>query len=212
MTCRFRCRPTSDSPAPRPVVCSAGRCKSAAATAPAVVVLPIPISPVPSSVYPCSFNVPTRRIPVSMAWITCARLMAGSLVKSFVPFPIRQDNMARACTASRMPISTAYTSVPLSAHIRLTLAFPDAILSATRAVTWLPVCVTPWAVTPLSAQNTSMARLRIAISAVPWIPAILTSISSSLPRPCKGLATLSHCARACATARSSAGLPYNSYG
>ena len=52
MAATFRARPSSERPAPRPVISSAGRSSSTPATALEVVVLPMPISPVARSFTP----------------------------------------------------------------------------------------------------------------------------------------------------------------
>ena len=87
----FRASPSSERPAPRPVIPSTGWPSSTAATALDVVVLPMPISPVASRPTPAFFCSCTSRMPLPMASTACSRLIAGPRVKSAVPGAMRQS-------------------------------------------------------------------------------------------------------------------------
>ena len=73
-----------------------------------------------------------------------------------------------------------------------TLVSPLQTLSATMAVTSLPVWVTPWATTPLSAQNMTTARLAMSGVRVPWMAHRSMTASSKSPRLPRGFATAFH--------------------
>ena len=83
---------------------------------------------------------------------------------------------------------------------------PAAMLRATARVTSWPVWVTPWATTPLSAHMTTTARLEMSTSALPVMPAMRMTASSSAPRLPRGLAMESHRAFARSMAAVSAGV------
>ena len=90
-----------------------------------------------------------------------------------------------------MPTSTGYTSAPTVRAIAHTVLLPCAAFAATIAVTSLPVCVTPSATTPLSAQNMATQRRDMSTFALPVSAAVFITLSSSLPRLPSGFAMLS---------------------
>ena len=63
-----------------------------------------------------------------------------------------------------------------------TLACPLQKFSVTKAVTSLPDCATPCAMTPLSAQKITRPRLSSVTRGSPDMPAMRTTALSSLPR------------------------------
>ncbi len=195
MAATFRRSPSPVSPAPRPVRPSGSSRSSTEATALLVVVLPMPISPAASSRYPFSASSRASRYPAQRQASAWARLMAGPRVKSAVPSPCRRSKSPGQPGRVAIPISTGNTSAPAWAAILQTLVSPRVMFSATMAVTSCPVWVTPWATTPLSAQNTATPRGRRGQSGSPVTAQIFTTASSSSPRPWRGLAMESHRAR-----------------
>lgn len=101
------------------------------------------------------------------------------------------------------PTSTGITSTRATRAIRLAEEQPFARSAATSAVIDSSVCVTPCAITPLSAHITTSARLPMSKRASPVIPAIRVTRSSSAPRLFKGLATTLHLSCEALTAASS---------
>ena len=143
---RLRARPASDSPAPCPAASCGASLSSAQAIAAQAVVLPMPISPVAINRYPFAFISPTSARPEKSACSACARVIAGPRAMFAVPRATLQSSTPG--TSSSMPISTASTSVPDAAAIRLTFDVPSAMARATSAVTPLPLWETPSATTP----------------------------------------------------------------
>jgi hypothetical protein len=78
-------RAAVSNPQPRPAVLAAGRPDRAESTAAAVVVLPMPISPVPNRDMPSACAAPANAMPVSMALKHWASVMAGILAMLPVP-------------------------------------------------------------------------------------------------------------------------------
>jgi len=142
MASTLRASPSSERPAPRPVIRSTGWPSSTAATALEVVVLPMPISPVASSCTPAAFCSCTSRMPRPTASTAWARVMAGPCVKSAVPAAMRQS--ATPGTGSpAMPMSTGTTSQWAVRAIWHTLVRRAARFSATARVTLWSVWLTP---------------------------------------------------------------------
>ena len=188
MTSIFRFKPASDSPAPLPVSRRGSAPSRAHATALAVVVLPMPISPVAIIEYPFSCSSLTREAPVRIARSQSSRDMAR--VRKKLPVPRKTCTSRTPSTGRSMPISTGNTSAPATFAILHTVALPAAMFPATVAVTSLPVCVTPSATTPLSAQNVSTQRLTPTCAS--GMPSICATMSSNNPMPLSGLAMESH--------------------
>ena len=201
MTAIFLASPSSESPAPLPVISSAGRPSRAAATALVVVVLPMPISPAARRSR-FSAKSPASSMPASSTVRHSSRVMAGSRARFFVPRETLMDRIPG--TSVSMPASTGITSAPATAPIQHTLAAPVSMFPATTAVTPLSVWVTPSATTPLSAQKaaTHLRRSRRRGAT----PASRDTTFSSCPRPWRGLATASQWRRAASTRSLSAGL------
>ena len=86
----LRTRPSSERPAPRPTRASGRALSNAHSTHAAVVVLPMPISPVAISFTPSPASPCTSRMPARMPRAACSRLMAGPSVQSLVPFAMRR--------------------------------------------------------------------------------------------------------------------------
>ena len=78
MTCFFFRKLSSVMPPPRPVTCSTPRPVRAASTAAEVVVLPMPISPTPTTRIPSARAWAASSAPVRMALSAFSRVMAGS--------------------------------------------------------------------------------------------------------------------------------------
>ena len=111
-------------------------------------------------------------------------------------------------TSHSIPRSKGRTSAWAALAILHTLEAPCASWAATFAVTSGPVCVTPSATTPLSAHSTATQRGSMATSALPWMPAMRSTMRSSSPRLPRGFATLAQrlCA-ACIAPSSGAAMP-----
>ena len=124
-----------------------------------------------------------------MAFSHSARVMAGPWTKFAVPRRIFFCKMRSPLTGRATPMSTGITSAPASLAMQHTLVSPRDMFSVTIAVTSCPVWVTPSSTTPLSAHMATTARLEISKSALPVIPAMRTTASSSKPRLPKGFAT-----------------------
>ena len=110
MAATLRRSPSSERPAPRPVISTGARPSSTLATALAVVVLPMPISPVASRRTPFSFCVRTSSAPAKTACSAWARVMAGPCVISPVPLPMRRASTPDCGAKSRTPMSTGTTA------------------------------------------------------------------------------------------------------
>ena len=121
-----------------------------------------------------------------------ARLMAGPWVISPVPRPWLWQRRLIWGTSRTIPTSTGKTLAPAWAAIWQMLACPLVMFSATRAVISCPVWVTPWATTPLSAQNTVTALGARGQSRSPVRAQIFTTASSKKPSPRSGFAMESH--------------------
>ena len=201
----FLCRPSEDRPAPRPVMSSTGRSSSTAARAEEVVVLPMPISPVASSLTPRPRSSWATSTPARMAWTASSRLMAGPWVMLAVPRRTHFWRMRSPFRGVTVPMSTGTTSTPAARDMAHTLVSPVDMFSATMAVTSWPVWVTPSATTPLSAHMTTTARRERSTSGLPVMPAMRITASSSAPRLPRGLAMESHRAFARSMAFRSAG-------
>ena len=129
-------------------------------------------------------------MPVSMAFLACSIVIAGSMVISLVPFATCLSHTPSALCS--MPTSMGKTSAFTALAILHTELLPFAAFAATIAVTSLPVWVTPCATTPLSEQNMATALFDISTFALPVSAAIRIISSSSMPRLDKGFAILSH--------------------
>ena len=103
MAAFLRASPSSERPAPRPVMASGSQPSSTLATALAVVVLPMPISPVAKRLTSCSLQSFTSSAPARMA---CSRVMAGPFEISPVPLATRRFSTPGCELKSLMPIST----------------------------------------------------------------------------------------------------------
>ena len=88
-----------------------------------------------------------------------------------------------------MPMSTGMTSHFATRAIRFAEEQPFARSAATRAVMDSSVCVTPWAITPLSAHSTTSARRLMLKRPLPTAAAMRVTRSSRSPRLFRGLAT-----------------------
>ena len=154
-----------------------------AVTALEVVVLPMPISPVASRRTPPAHSSRAVSTPVRTACTASPRLMAGPWVMSAVPRRTHRCTMRAPVRGTAVPMSTGTTSAPAERAMAHTLVSPVDMFSATMAVTSWPVWVTPWATTPLSAQNTATAFFSMVRFQVPAPPAARTIKSSSRPRP-----------------------------
>ena len=205
MASTLRASPSSERPAPRPVIRSTGWPSSTLATALEVVVLPMPISPVAIRQQPSAASSRARLIPLPMASTACSRRMAGPRVKSAVPAAMRQSRTPGTGSPA-MPMSTGSTSQCAACAIRHTLVRRWARFSATARVTSCPVWLTPCATTPLSAQSTAATRREKSRSALPVRAAASSSIVSSAPSPPKGFARAAQWACAAARAASSGGV------
>ena len=206
MAATLRRSPSSERPAPRPVISTGARPSSTLATALAVVVLPMPISPVASRRTPPAHSSRAVSTPVRTACTASPRLMAGPWVMSAVPRRTHRCTMRAPVRGTAVPMSTGTTSAPAERAMAHTLVSPVDMFSATMAVTSWPVWVTPWATTPLSAHMTTTARLEMSTSALPVMPAMRMTASSSAPRLPRGLAMESHRAFARSMAAVSAGV------
>ncbi len=142
-------------------------------------------------------------IPTCTAWAACSRLMATPRVISLVP-RITFLSMIPS-TGEAIPTSTGKTHAPAGFAIWQTLEQLRTMLAATKAVTSWPVCVTPWATTPLSAHMARTARREMSIFSLPVMPAMRTTSASSSPRLPMGLAIEFHCSTARAAAALSKG-------
>lgn len=138
MAFRFRISPSSESPAPRPANPCGSLRSNVQVTAVAVVVLPMPISPVAKRWIPAFFCCRTRSIPARIACSAWQYDIAGPCVISAVPLPIRQGYTPGCEAKSRIPISTGSTLQDARAAIRQTLLWPAARARATIPVTSLP--------------------------------------------------------------------------
>lgn len=185
MAAFLRASPSSERPAPRPVMASGSQPSSTLATALAVVVLPMPISPVAKRLTSCSLQSFTSSAPARMA---CSRVMAGPFEISPVPLATRRFSTPGCELKSLMPISTGISLQFARRAIRQAGVVPSANPRATMAVTSLPVWVTPWATTPLSAQKINRAFLFRSMSTEPVTDAIWHSASSRRPRLPSGFA------------------------
>ena len=152
----FRASPSSERPAPRPVITSMGWPSSTAATALDVVVLPMPISPVASRPTPAFFCSCTSRMPLPMASTASALLMAGPrvspLCRGDAAVEDARDRFARDAHIHRHHLAPGGLGHPADAG-----AAGGEVLGH-GAGHALSVWLTPWATTPLSAQSTSTAR------------------------------------------------------
>ena len=156
--------------------------RSTEATAAAVVVLPIPISPVIIILYPFSMHSLTQSMPTETACLHCSRVIAAPTAIFFVPLSTLRRISLSQSTSPHIPTSTAKTSALYTLAIVLMLEVPSAIAFATIPVTLLSVWVTPSQTTPLSAHIITAHRLSKEKFSVPNIPASLITSSSPIPR------------------------------
>ena len=115
--------------------------------------------------------------------------MAGPAVKSAVPRAMLRSSSPSVCGGFLMPMSTGMTSHFATRAIRFAEEQPFARSAATRAVMDSSVCVTPWAITPLSAHSTTSARRLMLKRPLPTAAAMRVTRSSRSPRLFRGLAT-----------------------
>ena len=139
MTWVLRRRPSSSRPVPRPTTSAGGSASRAAHMALAAVVLPMPISPMPSNVTPFATNSVATRMPMLTAAAICARVMAGPSARFAVPAASRSRRMTAAPGVSGSgdftPMSTTITSAPTWRASTLMAAPPAAKLSSIWPVT-----------------------------------------------------------------------------
>ena len=165
---------------------------SAHSSAVAVVVLPMPISPVATMSYPFSAQKSMSSIPTFMAFSHSSWLMAGSETMSPVPFRTFSFLTPAKISSLSIPISTGITSIPSLFVITQTELCPVPRSLATSAVTLFPHWETPSRTTPLSAHSTTKALRERSGITLPCIDAILEIRSSRSPSPSMGLAIASH--------------------
>jgi hypothetical protein len=149
MTATFRARVTSSMPVPRPVTAAGGRPVSAAMSAAAGVVLPMPISPVTRQRAPSSTSIAATSAPVSRAVAVCSIVMAGPPVRSAVPgATLRSSSPGWSSSGVATPTSTTSTRAPCWRASTLIAAPPAQKLATICAVTSCGHGVTPRATTP----------------------------------------------------------------
>lgn len=184
MAAFLRASPSSERPAPRPVMASGSQPSSTLATALAVVVLPMPISPVAKRLTSCSLQSFSSSAPARMA---CSRVMAEPFEISPVPLATRRFSTPGCGLKSLMPISTGISLQFARRAIRQAWCLPQI-----RGPPWpSPRCRSgsrPWATTPLSAQKINRAFLFRSMSTEPVTDAIWHSASSRRPRLPSGFA------------------------
>ena len=185
----FVCKPALVSPAPRPVTVSTESESKAHTTAVLVVVLPMPISPVAKSENPFCTSVFAKKAPRKKVWQASSRVIASSLRKSAVPRRTQIQFIFLCVTARNNPASTGKTVARAIFAIVQTLVLPVHIFSATIADTSCPVCETPSATIPLSAQKTATAFREISGITRPSAAAMLLTAFSNSPSPLSGCAT-----------------------
>ena len=187
-------------PAPRLTVSAAGRLISAESTAEEVEVLPMPISPMPTTSMSACFASAARSAPTSMAFTHSARVMAGSRAKFLVPWASLRSHTPGCMKSASMPTSTTSSSVPKCFASTATPVSPRVKLMVCASVTDCGALATPsWAM-PLSDANMITRRFSMRLNTCPVMPASFTLMSSSLPRLWGGLARLSWRARAASMA------------
>ena len=148
ITDTFRRTASASRPVPRPVTSAGGRPVSAATSALAAVVFPMPISPTAIVSIPPAISSSTIRRPTSMAASASSRRMAGSTVMSRVPAAIRARTRRAAPGAAGFaggpspstpttPTSTTTSSAPAASARTLMAAPPRTKLATICAVTSL---------------------------------------------------------------------------
>ena len=115
ITSFFFRKASSVRPAPRPVSSSGARPVNAARTAADVVVLPIPISPMPTACIPSCAARCACSMPTEMAVSACSRVMAGSRAISPVERRIFRFTISGQRTSASMPTSVTTTESPKAA-------------------------------------------------------------------------------------------------
>ena len=201
----FRAKARSVRPPPRPVTVSISAPVSTASTAAEVLVLPMPISPMPSAVTPPALAMAACSMPAAMAASACGRVMASSMAMSPVLRRTRRFRMPAGVVPQSMPTSTTATSSPKAAAMADMPVLRRVMLTACCTVTERGAQDTPSSTTPLSAANTATRQRFMGGHTRPVTPARRTDISSSAPRLPGGLASCACRCRAAAMASRSAG-------
>ena len=188
-TAFFRAKPSSVSPPPRPVTVSMSAPVSTASTAAEVVVLPMPISPMPSAVTPSRRASAACSMPAASASSACCRVMASSRAMLPVVRRICRSKMASQCGFCSIPTSTTATWSPKHAASDDIPVTCRVMFTACCRVTDRGAQDTPSSTTPLSAANTATRHLSMAGHTCPVMPASRTEMVSSSPRLPGGLAS-----------------------
>ena len=164
----------------------------------------MPISPTAIRSVPSRISSSARAAPLTIAVRHSASVMAFSRLMSPVPFRTRRFLTPGCPEKSRIPTSAGITLQPVCCAMVFAVLRPSARAMATFPVTSLPHWLTPWATTPLSAQNTTSAFFSRRKSTCPFRAAIRMIISSKSPRLPRGFATAFQRASANARVLSSA--------
>ena len=148
-TATLRTSVAASTPVPRPVTRSGVWPVIAAAITLAVVVLPMPISPVARRSAPASRASPASLAPLSIAWTACSRVIAGPAAMFAVPGPIGHRTRSGDGPSGLATPKSATTTRALACRARtFTAAPPRTKFSTICAVTICGYALTPSATTP----------------------------------------------------------------
>ena len=177
-------------PAPLPVTSEGSLPSSTDVTAEAVVVFPMPISPVRIISWPSLTKAPTVSMLLSSILIHSSLVIAGPL--AIFPLPYDSFILFIFSTSLTIPASMGRTFTPALLAIIQAADSPRRKLLAAMAVTSFPHWDIPSSTTPLSAHIITSTLFSKVKSQLPLMPAICVITFSSLPRENSGLTSVSH--------------------